>query len=119
MILVGSESERRFDSDWGVEVAEGLLQSKVAVVSGAGEGLGRAICVALALNGAKVVAGDIDSDRIGRGVKHAGDLARYALRNVLHSRPKDRGLVWMGQRSSRISKRQALLRLALGSCALP
>ena len=33
----------------GVEMAEALLKGKVAVVSGAGEGLGRAVCVALAV----------------------------------------------------------------------
>jgi len=37
-----------------------LLDGKVAVVSGAGGGLGQSICLALAAHGAKVVVGDID-----------------------------------------------------------
>src|SRR5579862_7203359 len=39
-----------------------LLDGKVAVVSGAGAGLGQSICLALAAHGAKVVIGDIDGD---------------------------------------------------------
>jgi NAD(P)-dependent dehydrogenase (short-subunit alcohol dehydrogenase family) len=37
-----------------------LLKGKVALVSGAGPGLGRAICLRLASEGAKVVVGDIN-----------------------------------------------------------
>jgi NAD(P)-dependent dehydrogenase (short-subunit alcohol dehydrogenase family) len=37
-----------------------LLDGKVAVVSGVGHGLGRAVCLALLREGAAVVAGDID-----------------------------------------------------------
>jgi NAD(P)-dependent dehydrogenase (short-subunit alcohol dehydrogenase family) len=40
----------------------------VAVVSGAGEGLGRAICVALAAEGARVAAGDIDGEALAATV---------------------------------------------------
>jgi NAD(P)-dependent dehydrogenase (short-subunit alcohol dehydrogenase family) len=36
----------------------------VAVVSGAGDGLGRAVCVAFGAHGAKVVVGDIDDDTV-------------------------------------------------------
>ena len=49
-----------------------LLTGKVAVVSGAGEGLGRAICVALAESGARVVAGDIDADALAATVEAVG-----------------------------------------------
>jgi NAD(P)-dependent dehydrogenase (short-subunit alcohol dehydrogenase family) len=38
----------------------------VAIVSGAGPGLGRSICVALAGHGARVVTGDIDADSLRR-----------------------------------------------------
>jgi NAD(P)-dependent dehydrogenase (short-subunit alcohol dehydrogenase family) len=37
-----------------------LLAGKVALVSGAGDGLGRATCLALAAHGAAVVVGDLD-----------------------------------------------------------
>jgi NAD(P)-dependent dehydrogenase (short-subunit alcohol dehydrogenase family) len=37
-----------------------LLDGKIAVVSGAGSGLGEAICLAFAAHGAKVVVGDVD-----------------------------------------------------------
>ena len=66
-------------------MAEGLLQGKVAVVSGAGEGLGRAICVALAVNGAQVVAGDIDSDALAgtvEAVHVAGGEASGAVTDI-------------------------------------
>jgi NAD(P)-dependent dehydrogenase (short-subunit alcohol dehydrogenase family) len=45
-----------------------LLEGKVAIVSGAGEGLGRAICVALAHHGAKVVVGDVRADAVDASV---------------------------------------------------
>jgi NAD(P)-dependent dehydrogenase (short-subunit alcohol dehydrogenase family) len=41
-----------------------LLEGRVAVVSGVGEGLGRAVCLKLAEHGARVVAGDIDGDAV-------------------------------------------------------
>lgn len=39
---------------------DGLLQGKVAVITGAGSGVGRAACLIFARHGAKVVAADID-----------------------------------------------------------
>src|SRR5580700_5426041 len=55
-------------SSEGAEMGQALLDGKVAVVSGAGEGLGRSSCVALATNGARVVAGDIDADALAATV---------------------------------------------------
>jgi NAD(P)-dependent dehydrogenase (short-subunit alcohol dehydrogenase family) len=66
-------------------MAEALLQGKVAVVSGAGQGLGRAICVALAVNGSRVVAGDIDGDALAatvEAVQVAGGEARGVVTDI-------------------------------------
>src|SRR5260221_4837859 len=45
----------------------GLLDGKVAVVSGAGRGIGRGFALELAKEGAKVVVNDVGSDVNGRG----------------------------------------------------
>jgi len=45
-------------------VAEGLLDGRVAVVTGGGAGIGRGVCRRLVAEGALVVVNDIDSDRL-------------------------------------------------------
>jgi NAD(P)-dependent dehydrogenase (short-subunit alcohol dehydrogenase family) len=56
------------------------FRSKVAVVTGAGSGIGRALTVRLAAEGARVAASDIDADGLEETVRLAGDGARgYAL----------------------------------------
>jgi 3-oxoacyl-[acyl-carrier protein] reductase len=56
-----------------------LLDGKVAIVTGAGRGLGRAYAHALAESGAVVAVADIDVDRAGRVVAEIGGQAREAL----------------------------------------
>ena len=45
-----------------------LLADKVAIVSGAGPGLGRSICTRFASNGAKLVIGDLDEQAVADSV---------------------------------------------------
>ena len=47
-------------------MSEKPLQNKVAIVTGAGQGLGEAIAWHLALAGAKVVVNDLNPDRVER-----------------------------------------------------
>ena len=51
------------------EAGHGGLSGQVAVVTGAGSGLGRAAALALARQGARVVAADFDSPRMERTVE--------------------------------------------------
>src|SRR3954453_1362817 len=51
------------------------FRDKVAVVTGAGSGIGRAIAVALAAKGARIVAVDIGDDRLADLSGELGDRA--------------------------------------------
>jgi NAD(P)-dependent dehydrogenase (short-subunit alcohol dehydrogenase family) len=50
--------------------AMGLLDGKVTVVTGAGNGIGRATALAFAREGARVVVGDVGAARDGAGTSH-------------------------------------------------
>ena len=55
-----------------------LLQNKVAIVTGAGGGLGRAHALELARHGARVVVNDLGADREGSGARAVADAIREA-----------------------------------------
>lgn len=55
------------------------LQDQVAIVTGAGQGIGRACAIKLAKAGANVVAADINADKAGETAKAVEALGRQAL----------------------------------------
>jgi NAD(P)-dependent dehydrogenase (short-subunit alcohol dehydrogenase family) len=55
------------------------IQGKIAVVTGAGSGIGRATAMALAKEGADVVLADINDDRLEEARKEIAGLGRKAL----------------------------------------
>ncbi|BDG07716.1 SDR family NAD(P)-dependent oxidoreductase [Anaeromyxobacter paludicola] len=86
----------------------GLLEGKVAVVTGAGGGIGRQHALALAREGARVVVNDVGSDRHGGGrgaemadavvaeIRAAGGEAAASYDSVATREGAD-GIVWTAQ----------------------
>ena len=51
----------------------GRLNEKVAIITGAGRGIGRELCLYLASEGAKIVVNDLGGDRDGSGEGKVAD----------------------------------------------
>ena len=62
----------------------GRLNGKVAIVTGAGGGIGRAMAVRLAAEGAQVVAADVSEERVAETAELAG--ASYEVVDVSQHR---------------------------------
>ena len=63
----------------------GLLENHIAAVTGAGSGIGRAIAVGYAREGARVVVLDVNADAAGETVQqilNAGGKAQTASRST-------------------------------------
>jgi NAD(P)-dependent dehydrogenase (short-subunit alcohol dehydrogenase family) len=67
----------------------GRLDGKVAVITGAGGGIGRAMAVRFAEEGAQVVAADIDEERVAETAELAGRHGDVTHRRVDVSRPEE------------------------------
>ncbi len=56
---------------------------KVVIVTGAGQGIGRAIALTFAAEGAKVIVCDVDGDSVARVAKQTGlGLTRHTAREM-------------------------------------
>ncbi|MCC7369571.1 MAG: SDR family oxidoreductase [Chloroflexi bacterium] len=83
----------------------GRVQEKVAVVTGAGNGIGQAIALRLAEEGARLVCGDIDGAAIERtvsSVMHAGGTAIGVVGDLTLAEPADELIAAAVERFGRV-----------------
>src|SRR5690625_7715690 len=70
-----------------------LLQNKVAIVTGAGSGIGKAIALAYAKEGANVVVSDIDEksgEKVAAAIKQEGGNAIFVKADVASAEDNQR-----------------------------
>ncbi len=67
----------------------GRLEGKVAIVTGAGGGIGRAMTVAFAREGAAVLAADVNTDAVEETARIAGDAGEASAERADVSRSED------------------------------
>jgi NAD(P)-dependent dehydrogenase (short-subunit alcohol dehydrogenase family) len=67
----------------------GRLEGKVAIITGAGGGIGRAMVLRFVEEGAQVVAADIDEDRVAETAELAGQHGDVMHRRVDVSQPEE------------------------------
>ena len=60
----------------------GRLDGKVAIITGAGRGIGKEICLYLASQGAKIVVNDLGGDRDGSGEGKIADEVVEEINNI-------------------------------------
>ena len=63
-------------------MAKGRLAGKAAFITGAASGLGRAMAIAFAANGARVAIADVDASRGGAVAKEIGEAAIFLAHDV-------------------------------------
>jgi len=81
------------------------LQDKVAIVTGAAHGIGRAIAERFAQEGAWVLAADIDreaGEAVANGIRDAGGHAQFVLTDVTSNADVERAVKLASQMSGRI-----------------
>ena len=67
----------------------GRLDGKVAIVTGAGGGIGRAMVVRFAAEGAQVLAADIDEERVAATAELAAQNGEVTPQRVDVSQPEE------------------------------
>ena len=92
-------------------MSDNLLEGKVAIVTGAGRGIGRTIALSLATNGAKVVVFGRRKSRLEKAIKEIGDNA-ISIQGDITQEKDIKGLITMyGGAASHMAIRCAELQL--------